>query len=195
MNNTFVGGVEKLPDQLVRNYFDINQDGNLVDVTEYDLGYAKIFGGVITTNVKDLMRFNQALFGGKFLKPESQKQLLTFVELGINPATGQKVALTYGLGVQNQPIPWGNSLGKGGTNLGNTGQILYFPDSDILTVDLTNAVNSQAPSQQFGLITSTLNTFFAETKRNTFKSVPEPSSTAGLLGLGAVGIFLWRQRF
>jgi PEP-CTERM motif len=44
-------------------------------------------------------------------------------------------------------------------------------------------------------ISNTLNTFFTETKRKTSQSVPEPSSTAGLLILGAVGMFLWRQRF
>lgn len=199
MNNSFVGGVEKLPNELVRGYFDVNQDGNLVDVTEYDLGYAKPFGGFITTNVKDLMRFNQALFGGKFLKPESQKQLLSFVETGAQTGSipiynGKKLAFTYGLGVENLPSSWGNSLGKGGTTIGNNGQILYLPDSGIFAVELENAVNSKAPSQEFGFISPALNTFFAETKNKTSQSIPEPTSTVGLLGLGAVGMFLRLKR-
>jgi hypothetical protein len=56
---------------------------------------------------------------------------------------------------------------------------------------LENAVNSKAPYQEFGFISPVLNTFFAETKGKTSQSVPEPPSTAGLLGLGAVGMFLW----
>ena len=151
MDRTFVGGVEKIPNELVRGYRDINQDGKLVDVTDYDLAYSKALGGVITTNVRDLMRFTQALFGGKLLKPESQKQLLTFVNTGYE-------GFTFGLGVENQSTPWGNSLGKGGTNLGNEGEILYLPDRGVFAVELENGVNSQAPSLQFGFISPVLDT-------------------------------------
>lgn len=195
MNNTFIGGIEKIPDKLVRGYGDINNDGNLIDVTDYDLASLGAFGGVITTNVRDLMRFHQALFSGKLLKPESQKQLLSFVETGLTPINnGQKLTFAYGLGVENLPSSWGNSLGKGGTTLGNNAQILYLPDSGIFAVELENAVNSKAPSQEFGYISPTLNTFFAETKGKKSQSVPEPTSTSALLGLGAVGMFLWHLR-
>lgn len=103
------------------------------------------------------MRFAQALFGGKFLKPESQEQLLSFVSTG-------NEGFTYGLGVENLPSPWGNSLGKGGTNLGNTGQILYLPDRGVIAVELENGVNSQAPSPEFGVTSSVLDTLFAQTQ-------------------------------
>lgn len=163
MARTFVAGAEEIPNELVRGYLDINQDGKLIDVTDYDLGYSKAFGGFVTTNVRDLMQFTQALFGGNLLKPESQEQLLSFVD------TGYEV-LTFGLGVENQSTPWGISLGKGGTTIGNSVQILYLPNHGVFTVVLQNGVNSQAPSQQFGITTSILNTlFFQSRKRFRFR--------------------------
>lgn len=194
MNHTFVAGEEEIPAQLVRGYTDINADGNLTDVTDYDLAIVRAAGGNVTSNAQDLIRFSQGLFGGELLKGESFNQMLTFVDTGytsVDPG-GEAQGLTYGLGVQNIfPTPWGNMWGKGGTNLGNEVEMQYFPDSRITAVTLVNGVN--VPVAPIDILYTSLDTLFAQGQGNS-QSIPESSATGGLMALAAVGLLFMRKQ-
>ncbi|KAF3886983.1 MULTISPECIES: serine hydrolase domain-containing protein [Nostocales] len=194
LNHTFLGGVDEIPAQLVRGYTDLNGDGNLTDVTDYDLAFSKALGGVVTTNAQDLMRFTQGLFGGELLKGESLSEMLTFVDTGLtfNPY-GEEFRYQFGLGVDNFPSPWGATLGKGGTNVGNEAEMRYFADRGIAAVALINGTNIKGVSISDILYTH-VNTLLANSQGNNSQSVPESSATGGLIALGAVGLLFVRQR-
>jgi D-alanyl-D-alanine carboxypeptidase len=65
------------------------------DLTTFSPSYDWTAGAMIST-VADLARFHRALFGGRLLRPDQQRELLTVV-----PASG------YGLGVQQMAVPCG----------------------------------------------------------------------------------------
>ncbi|MFD0820221.1 serine hydrolase domain-containing protein, partial [Micromonospora zhanjiangensis] len=66
------------------------------DLTTFSPSYDWTAGAMIST-VADLARFHRALFGGRLLRPEQQRELLTVV-----PDSG------YGLGVQRMALPCGS---------------------------------------------------------------------------------------
>ena len=78
-------------------------------------------GGGLVTNALDLARWAAALYGGKVLKKESLKKMLTLVE------TGPRTGFRYGLGVMAYETDLGRIYGHGGIFPGFATQMEYLP--------------------------------------------------------------------
>ncbi|MEN9567526.1 MAG: hypothetical protein RLZZ69_2722, partial [Cyanobacteriota bacterium] len=136
LNNTFLNGYEQPVGNQARGYEDvvqadgsIGQDGKLDDVTNTNNPTESYGNGGLISNAQDVTRFTNALFSGELLQPNSQKELLTFVDEGI-PFEGNG----FGLGVVNYQSSLGNFYGKGGGTSGYGSQTFYFPDRGGSTV-------------------------------------------------------------
>ena len=137
LKRTFFSGDEKIVGRQARGYQDLlkadgsfGQDGIPDDLTEVNFS-AFWANGALFSNAKDLTRFMLALFSGKLLEPESQKELLTFVDTG--------GGFKWGLNVEKIiNTPWGTKLGRGGSHLGYTVQMNYLPESEVIAVFLVN---------------------------------------------------------
>ncbi|MFM2311723.1 MAG: hypothetical protein RLZZ04_999 [Cyanobacteriota bacterium] len=136
LNNTFFNGYENSVGNQARGYEDVlnadgsvGQDGKLDDVTD-TINPTEIYGnGGLVSNAQDVTRFSNALFSGELLQPNSQKELLTFVDEGI-PFEGNG----FGLGVVNYQSSLGNFYGKGGGSNGYLSGTFYFPEQGGSTV-------------------------------------------------------------
>lgn len=140
LNSTFVSGQEQVVGNQARGYDDyltangsIGRDGALDDATNFN---PSVSGGDLFSTAQDVARFSAALFGGKILQSNSQKELLAFVNEGI-PYEGNQ----YGLGVVNYESRLidnvygkGNFYGKGGATPGYRSNTLYFPERGGSTV-------------------------------------------------------------
>jgi D-alanyl-D-alanine carboxypeptidase len=154
LNNTFVNGTEQVVGNQANGYDDylqadgsLGRDRVLDDVTSFN---PSVSGGDLLSNSQDLARFSDALFSGELLQPNSQKELLTFVDEGIDYEGNR-----YGLGVANFEDSFGNYYGKLGATPGYQSETFYFPDQGGSTVStlvnrnefLGNIFDPQNPSK------------------------------------------------
>lgn len=106
-----------LPRPHARHYtklFSPDPDAPVHDVTELETTPYWAAGGMIST-VADLTRFFSALLGGRLLRPEQQRELLTMV-----PTRDWVPRATYGLGVSRVMLPSGTAVwGMGGAIFGS----------------------------------------------------------------------------
>jgi len=112
-------------------------NGKLRDVTDVDPSMAGAAGGnSLATTTEDLARFFEALLTGKlFEKPETLKELLTFVKASDIPG---KVG--YGLGVERYQLPGGVELiGHLGTGAGYRAFVGYLP---VQKIDFAMVINN-----------------------------------------------------
>lgn len=181
MNNTFFAPQEQIPGGYVNGYLDYDNNDTLDNVTGVNLSFASTAGGIVS-NTQDLTRFATALFGGELLSDDSKKQMLNFVDL----QTGNSSEYGYGLGLTSREFEGiGKAWGHKGDVTGYGSQWWYFPDLDIMYVNLQN--REQGKVDILSPILKTL-------PKEQSKPVPEPSAIAGLIMLGAAGIVLKRKR-
>lgn len=123
MNDSYL---EKRDDpRLVRSYFDLYGDGKLMDVSDWEKSYddGGAAGGVITT-VTDLLKFSEALFGGKLLNEQSISEMKGSVKLPACPNGDCE----YGLGLSTWNLEIGTGYGHDGGVIGIDALWLYFPE-------------------------------------------------------------------
>lgn len=89
--------------------------------------------GALYSTTADLLRWDQALFGGKVVSPESLRKMTT------------PVLHDYGYGLMIGRGP-PKTIGHGGGIEGFNTQMTYYPDDKVVVVVLGN-VNGNAPSQ------------------------------------------------
>ncbi|MEU7167107.1 serine hydrolase domain-containing protein [Streptomyces morookaense] len=82
---------------------DTKPDAKIYDVTELNPSWGGAAGEIISTT-DDLNRFYHALFGGRLLPEQQQKELMTTVP------TDEKNTGHYGLGVASVTLPCGKDL-------------------------------------------------------------------------------------
>ncbi|AJI08973.1 MULTISPECIES: serine hydrolase domain-containing protein [Bacillus] len=111
LSNTFLpGNSSVIPGtKHARGYLQPDGASELKDVTYYNPSIASSAGDMIST-ADDLNKFFSSLLGGKLLKEQQLKQMLTTVPTGITE-TGR-----YGLGIYETKLPngvsiWGHSGG------------------------------------------------------------------------------------
>jgi D-alanyl-D-alanine carboxypeptidase len=132
LTNTFFAGAEPIPGGTVSGYWDVNDDGRLEDVSNLSLSWAGAAGALVS-NAADLVKFTEALFGGKLLKPETLEQMLTFVEpIQSNAFSG------YGLGIARLKTTEGLFYGHTGLTLGFRSSVWYSPTEQVIYADLQN---------------------------------------------------------
>jgi D-alanyl-D-alanine carboxypeptidase len=87
--------------------------------------------GNIVSNVDDLSRFAQALFGGALLRPESLATMQRF----IGTHGWDSPDLTYGLGVMQTVLPGAQpavARGHTGALIGYRSALWYLPDTGVV---------------------------------------------------------------
>lgn len=139
------------PDLLARGFDDANGDGQLEDVTDYDVGDQLADGGIIST-AQDMVKFARALFvNGVLLGPNALKRATTDTAF-----TGEG---SYGYGLMIGTSDWGPVWGHDGIYFGYSAEFSWFPDQDAVVVFLSNgrALN-EVPSVTSMLMTGLFGT-------------------------------------
>jgi D-alanyl-D-alanine carboxypeptidase len=128
LTDTYYYWHDPLPGYTAQGYFDLYNNGTILNVTNYNTGSGNGYGGVYS-NVYDLQKFIEALVRDKtLLQPGSLSQMLTFT----NPVDG--VNRANGLGIFRdflERAPHEYAYGHRGRDLGYTADMYWFPEQDI----------------------------------------------------------------
>jgi D-alanyl-D-alanine carboxypeptidase len=119
LNNTFLDGREEVPEELIIRA-DTDPDPYTAMAT-----CMWTMGGMVS-NAEDLLKWAEALYGGKVLEPKSLDEMLTFTE----------VSPIYGLGVMLRNSRFGASFGHIGSIPGHNSQMYYIPEAGITMVGM-----------------------------------------------------------
>lgn len=109
-------------------------DGKARAAIDWDMSWAGGAGALYST-VGDLHRWNEALYGGKVVKPESLKAMMTPVKLppGVD-------GMNYGYGLVMAPISRLPSVSHGGGLNGWSSDLVWMPEQRCTVVALANAM-------------------------------------------------------
>jgi len=132
MNNTYYQPHDPLPNSVAQGYFDLYNNGTIVNVSNLVTGSGNGYGGVYS-NIYDLYRFADALLIRKtLLQPASLSRMQTF---GKPDDTN-----LYGYGMQKSFLDRGIDAGIGhkGRDLGYTANLFYFPNKSVLHIFFIN---------------------------------------------------------
>ena len=133
MKNTVYHPQQELPGNTARGYYDLYNNGNIANLTNYNTGNGNGYNGIYST-VYDLQTFIEALFRSRSLLPEERlQQMQTFREAEAYPGIG--------LGVM-QDFPEDSmsryAVGHSGKDLAYSGEMWYFPQGDLTFISLVN---------------------------------------------------------
>jgi CubicO group peptidase (beta-lactamase class C family) len=127
--DTFFAAAEPVPGGVVDAYHLI--EGELVNVSTMHPSGLWTAGGMVSTT-RDLARFDDALFGGELLSPQSLQEMLTFIESGVPN-------FEVGMGVFRKQTPDGQVLvGNSGDGPGAGARMYRLADEDFTVVLITN---------------------------------------------------------
>jgi CubicO group peptidase (beta-lactamase class C family) len=141
LEHTSYGGKEPIAGNLARSYFDRftadgtpGLDGIPDDATRADVALMSTIGaaGALFSNIEDVTRFTQALFGGELLSSQSLKELTIVVPTDI-PSLGE-----YGLGIIKPPIPGFEQYVLAGDALGYSSLTSYLTENGSITGAFAN---------------------------------------------------------
>jgi D-alanyl-D-alanine carboxypeptidase len=127
MNNTWYFPHEKLPGNVAQGYYDLYNNGTLVNVTN-------IATRGMLSNLFDLYKFLDALILKEtFLLPESFRLMKTWGQKADPPNI-------YGYGIMKKFIERGENAGIGhsGRDLGYSANMFYFPNKNVSHIFLIN---------------------------------------------------------
>lgn len=112
--------------------YDISANGLTDQKSHYPHSLGNISGaGVLKSTVHDLRNLSNALLNSNQLLDLPHRGLL----LGPRVTRGGDDFHSYGLHISYDPV---TSIGHAGTNIGNTAELRYFPESGYLLVVLSN---------------------------------------------------------
>ncbi len=135
LDQSFYYWHENLPSNIAQGYFDLYNNGTIVNVTNFNTGSGNGYGGLYS-NVYDLQVFIEALVRDKtLLSANSLEQMLTFGEP--EGTTNKRI----GLGIFKDFLdraPDQFAYGHRGRDLGYTGDMFWFPNQDYTMVYLIN---------------------------------------------------------
>jgi D-alanyl-D-alanine carboxypeptidase len=128
LENTFYPPVDELPSQVAQGYFDLYNNGTLVNVSNYNTGNGAAYTGLYS-NVQDMQRFLDALLREKtLLQPASLEEMLRITAL--NETSG----LAFGVSIQREFLERPEeeqAFGHGGREFAYSADLFYFPEKDI----------------------------------------------------------------
>ena len=126
---------DPLPENTAQGYFDLYNNGTIINVTNYNTGSGNGYGGLYA-DVFDLQAFAEALLRNKtVLQPASLQKMLTFI-----PLPGDSVK-EHGLAIYRDFVNRGPNeyaYGHRGRDLGYTADMYWFPQKDYTLVYLIN---------------------------------------------------------
>ena len=132
MNETYYQGYESLPNHVAQGYFDLYNNGTIVNVSNLIAGSGNGYYG-LHTNIFDLYKFMDALLLKQtFLSSKSMNIMLSF-----GKADGSN---RYGYGIMRKFIERGADAGLGhsGRGLGYSANLFYFPSKDVTHIFIVN---------------------------------------------------------
>ncbi len=132
LNNTYYQPHDELPNSVAQGYFDLYNNGTIINVSNLVTGSGNGYGGLYS-NIFDLFKFINALF--------IQKTLLKPSSLAIMQTYGKEDDPNYyGYGMQktflNHGIDYG--IGHKGRDLGYTANLFYFPNKAVVHAFFVN---------------------------------------------------------
>lgn len=125
LTNTYYQPHDNLPTTVAQGYYDLYNNGSIVNVSNIVTGSGNGYGGIYS-NVFDLFKFLDALL--------LKKTLLTTKSLAIMQTFGKTDAINqYGYGIMKKFIQRGVNAGIGhsGRDVGYTANLFYFPNRDV----------------------------------------------------------------
>lgn len=148
LTSTYFYQDNRLPNSLVRGYSDEEENGVLVDRTEFSFAHSSMDGGAMSS-VEDLRVFLQAAMSPDVLFSKEMIQKMTTVI----PPAGEDHTISknvkslkrngIALGWFNLETPYGTAYGHGGSITGYQSFMLYLPDSEITVCYLVNGNSGQ----------------------------------------------------
>lgn len=132
LNNTYYQPHDELPNSVAQGYFDLYNNGTIVNVSNLVTGSGNGYGGIYS-NVFDLFKFINALFVQKtLLSPSSLAIMLTYGK--------EDDPNYYGYGMQKTFLDHGIDYGIGhkGRDLGYSANLFYFPNKGVVHVFFVN---------------------------------------------------------
>jgi D-alanyl-D-alanine carboxypeptidase len=132
MNNTYYQSYEPLPNNVAQGYFDLYNNGKIVNVSNLIAGSGNGYYG-IHTNIFDLYSFIDAVL--------LKKSFLSGKSLNIMQTFGKTDDINrYGYGIMQKFIDRGIDAGIGhsGRGLGSAANLFYFPAKNITHIFIIN---------------------------------------------------------
>ncbi len=121
MEHTFVGGTIDTEEGQAKSY---RYQSGWKLMPETNMSIPRGAGAVVST-AADLVKFSNALFGGKLLRPESL-EMMTTLDKG------------FGLGIMRTPFYEKTGYGHGGNIDGFSSMLVHFADSDVTYAAISN---------------------------------------------------------
>ena len=142
LRHTYVSGAET-GEAVLPGYFDADQDGHeeKVDPGRPWPALETLEGaaGAVVSTAGDLASFGEALFGGRLLRPDTLRQMVTEGPYRMRTAG-------YGLGVEVLRPDYRLTLwGHGGSTVGFRSVLLYVPGHDLIVAVLANDFMANPP--------------------------------------------------
>jgi D-alanyl-D-alanine carboxypeptidase len=145
LGNTYYAYHDALPKYTAQGYYDLYNNGTIVNVSNLVTGSGNGYGGIYS-NVIDLHKFMKALFIDKTLVSQQSLDIMqTFI------ADDGKGNLGVGLLQQYKPLDLGHmGVGHSGRDLGYSGDAHYFPTrNNRMFINLVNyGTNGETPLRQ-----------------------------------------------
>ncbi|MFT5168786.1 MAG: D-alanyl-D-alanine carboxypeptidase [Saprospiraceae bacterium] len=134
-DNTYYHWHDALPDFVAQGYFDLYNNGTILNISNYNTGSGNGYGGIYAT-VYEMQNFIESLLRDKTLLPQSSlDKMLDFEPL----VEGKDRRL--GLGIMKDFLERPENefgIGHRGRDLGYTADCYYFPNQDATLVYLIN---------------------------------------------------------
>ncbi len=131
MNDTYYQGRETIPSSAAQGYFDLHNNGKMVNVSNLITGSGNGYGGIYS-NVFDLHKFIKALLVDKtVLSQASLDQMQEFVQEDEDFYTGAGMIKKF-----THKSAYG--IGHTGRDLGYNADLFYFPQKNRIMVFFVN---------------------------------------------------------
>lgn len=131
LSNTYYQGREDIPTNAAQGYYDLHNNGTIMNVSNLITGSGNGYGGIFS-NVFDLKLFIQELLVKKtVISQESLNTMLEFVRESDDYYTGVGIVKKY-----TDKKNYG--IGHTGKDLGYTANLFYFPERNITMVFFIN---------------------------------------------------------
>lgn len=135
LKHTYYYPHDELAEKTAQGYFDLYNNGNIENLTNYNTGSGNGYGGIYST-VNDLRIFLKALLIDKILLNEaSLQQMLTFTQ------EEEDTNRALGLGIFKdflERVPDEFAYGHRGRDLAYSADLFYFPKNNTIMVFLVN---------------------------------------------------------
>ncbi|MFH2094847.1 MAG: serine hydrolase domain-containing protein [Bacteroidota bacterium] len=138
--NTYYHWHEKLPDITAQGYYDLYNNGTILNMSNYHTGSGNGYGGIYST-VRDMQIFLKALLIDKILLSDSSLNvMMTFTNLEEVDEQGEGRNLGLGMFKQHflymAPDEFG--YGHGGRDLQYSADLYWFPKNNVIMAYLVN---------------------------------------------------------